>query len=186
MRPANIIPLNPGCPQKKTIFYLLTIRHSQFNFVIALIMYLLISLGYHDLQMRNWVVILCKVIATTNFKSTTDNEYMKSQQAMFTHVPTWGSLLSLQLVHGNPHIHKNSMPDWFQFQYLPCVLPPACFFIFLAWSFQSSSILTSQHVRITNQVLYSIPVLLCQPNLSSKSCKFMDNHENHAYPIWFP
>ena len=92
--------------------YLLAIGYRWFDLVIALIRY---QLGYHDLQMRNRVVILCKVMTTTNFTNTTDNKNIKSQQVMFTHMPTWGSLLSLQLVHGNPHLHNNSMPDQFLF-----------------------------------------------------------------------
>ena len=96
-------------------FYILAIRHRWFYLVIALIMYLLISLGYHDLTNEKLSSYLCKSMATTHFENTTDNENLKSQQVMFTHVPAWYSLLSLQLVEGNPHIHNKSMPDQFQF-----------------------------------------------------------------------
>ena len=123
LRPANTFALNTGCLHKN--LYLPTIRHRWFDLVITLIMYLLISRGYHDLQMRNWVVIFCKVMTTTNFENTTDNEYIKSQQLCLLMCPLEALFFPYNWLKEALIYIITAWLINFNFQYLPCVLPPA-------------------------------------------------------------
>ena len=132
MRPANTVALDTGCPQN---LYLLAIRHRHIDLVIALIMYLLISIGYCDLHMRNQVVIFARLCLPQILKNKADNKYIKTQwYYVYSHAhlrlssfPTIGWRKTLIYI-------IRAMPDKFQYlPYMSYLLPSS--FIFLAWSF---------------------------------------------------